>query len=83
MQHFLDLFDTPAFYLIMWIVCGVCFFIFRKNYKVDNTDIYQKAEEVNKDKVGQFFLKKLRNQGNSSLLAPMEKDRDENSEKQS
>lgn len=81
MQQFLDFFDTPVFYLIMWVICGVCFFIFRKNYKVDNTDIYTKAEEVNKDKIGQFFLNKLRNQGNSSLLAPSERDKNEESEK--
>ena len=73
MQNLVDFFDSPVFYLILWIVCGVCFFIFKKNYKVDNSDIYENAEKVNQDKVGQFFLKKMRNQGNSGFLAGNEK----------
>jgi len=42
-------FESGTFYIILWALCGLSFFIFRKKRKEEDEEMIKKAKEINKD----------------------------------
>ena len=42
-------FESGTFYLILWFICGLSYFIFRKKHKAEDEENIRKAREVNKE----------------------------------
>ncbi len=44
-----NFFQSGTFYLILWVLCGASYFIFRKKHKEEDEANRAKAREVNKE----------------------------------
>ena len=56
MAAFFEFVESPTGLLILWGVAAVCYFIFRKKYREDDREMIEKAEQVNKDRLGKFLI---------------------------
>ena len=54
-------FESGTFYLILWILCGLSYFIYRKKHKAEDEENRRRAAEVNKESLAKIeeFKKKL------------------------
>ena len=42
-------FESGTFYLILWVLCGASYFIYRKKHKAEDEANREKAREVNRE----------------------------------
>ena len=42
-------FESGTFYMILWVLCGASYFIYRKKHKAEDEANREKAREVNKE----------------------------------